>query len=124
MPTTREGIVAVFCEILAPLRQGAVRHAQLAGNVRLRFLAGLEQADRFHLKFFCVRLLLFLHGSCSPLWSFLLLVYSLHKGVPWSPCNRRCRREMYAFIAGSCGSASVGFTCFYQAGLAEQGFSV
>src|SRR5216683_6906830 len=84
MPTTREGIVAVFCEILAPLRQGAVRHAQLAGNLRLRFLAGLEQADRFHLKFFCVRLLLFLHGSCSPLWSFLLLVYSLHKGGPWS----------------------------------------
>jgi len=31
---------------------------------------------------------------------------------------------MYAFIAGNCGSASVGFTCFYQAGLAEQGFSV
>jgi hypothetical protein len=31
---------------------------------------------------------------------------------------------MYAFIAGSCGSASLGFTCLYQAGLAEQGFSV
>jgi hypothetical protein len=29
---------------------------------------------------------------------------------------------MYAFIAGNCGSASVGFTV--QAGLAEQGFSV
>src|SRR5258708_20214073 len=67
--TAREGIVAVFCEILAPLRQGAVRHAQFAGNLRLRFLAGLEQADRFHLKFFRVRLLLFLHDTCSPLWS-------------------------------------------------------
>ena len=30
---------------------------------------------------------------------------------------------MYAFIAGGCGSASLGFTCLYQAGLAEQGFS-
>jgi len=31
---------------------------------------------------------------------------------------------MYAFIAGNCGSASVGFTCVYQAGLAGQRFSI
>src|SRR5216683_2745381 len=103
MPTTREGIVAVFCEILAPLRQGAVRHAQLAGNVRLRFLAGLEQADRFHLKFFCVRLLLFLHGSCSPLWSFLLLVYSLHKGGPWSALACVAKSSSASFLGGCSG---------------------
>src|SRR6266571_4306272 len=35
----------------------------------------------------------------------------------------RCNRGMYAFIAGSYGSASVGFTLIYQAGLAGQRLS-
>src|SRR6266700_1229744 len=35
----------------------------------------------------------------------------------------RCDRGMYACIAGSCGSASLGFTLIYQAGLAGQRFS-
>ena len=35
----------------------------------------------------------------------------------------RCNRGMYAFIAGNCGSASLGFTLIYQAGLAGQRIS-
>src|SRR5712691_627167 len=35
----------------------------------------------------------------------------------------RFHRGMDAFLAGSCGSASLGFTLIYQAGLAGQRFS-
>src|SRR6266568_6802338 len=35
----------------------------------------------------------------------------------------RCDRGMYACIAGNCGSASLGFTLIYQAGLAGRRFS-
>src|SRR5258708_26251501 len=84
MPTARKGIAAVCCKILTPLRQRAVRHSQLAGNLGLRFLAGLQQVYRLDLKLFRVRFLLFLHGTCSPLWISLFRVYSLHKGGPGS----------------------------------------
>src|SRR5260370_20869584 len=84
MFTARKGIVSMVCQILAPLRQGAVRHSQVTGDLGLRFLAGLKQVYCFHLKFFRVRFLLFLHDTCSPLWSLLFRVYSLHKGGPWS----------------------------------------
>src|SRR5260221_12656236 len=84
IPTARKGIAAVFCKIFTPLRQRAVRHSQLAGNLGLRFLAGLQQVYRLDLKLFRVRFLLFLHGTCSPLWISLFRVYSLHKGGPGS----------------------------------------
>src|SRR3979490_2383291 len=74
----------MFREILAPLRQCAVGHSQFAGNLGLRFLAGRKKAHRLSLKLSGVRFLLFLHGTRSPLWSFLFRVYSLHKGGPWS----------------------------------------
>src|SRR5260221_7692616 len=84
MPTARKGIAAVCCKILTPLRQRAVRHSQVAVNWGLRFLAGLQQVYRLDLKLFRVRFLLFLHGTCSPLWISLFRVYSLHKGGPGS----------------------------------------
>src|SRR5450755_2684193 len=40
-----------------------------------------------------------------------------------TPHEMRCHRGMYAFIAGSYGSAGVGFTLIYQAGLAGQRIS-
>src|SRR5229473_4212572 len=85
VPTARKGIVAMCCEILTPLGEGAVCHSQLAGDLGLRFLAGLQQLYCLDLKFFRVRFLLFLHDTHSPLWSSLFRVYSFHKGGPWSP---------------------------------------
>lgn len=40
------------------------------------------------------------------------------------PATDALHRGMYACIAGSYGSASLGFTLIYQAGLAGQRFSV
>src|SRR5258708_9597332 len=94
--TSRKGIVAMFREILAPLRGCAVGHAQFAGNVGLRFLAGRKKAHRLSLKLFRVRFFLFLHSTRSPLWNSLFRVSSLHKGGPWSidfwshPVETRC----------------------------------
>src|SRR5258708_14179302 len=88
VPTAGKGIMAMVCQILAPLRQGAVRHSQFTGNLGLRFLTGLQQANCLDLELFCVRLLLFLHDTCSPLCSPLFRVYPLHKGGPWSDSTR------------------------------------
>jgi hypothetical protein len=78
----RKGIVAMVCQILAPLRQGAVRYSQFTGDLGLRLPAGFDKAHRFDLEFLGVRFLLFLHGTCSPLWRSLFRVSSLHKGGP------------------------------------------
>src|SRR6266567_7978662 len=59
MPTARKGIVAMVCQILAPLRQGAVRYSQFTGDLGLRLPAGFDKAHRFDLEFLGGRFLLF-----------------------------------------------------------------
>jgi hypothetical protein len=50
MTAARKGFGTVSCQLLAPLMNGGVRNAQLAGYLCNRFSAGLSQADRFTFK--------------------------------------------------------------------------
>src|SRR5258708_23085337 len=91
----RKGVRPVLYQILPPLLPGAVRHPQLAGNLHLRFLARLEEVGRFHFELLGGRFLLFLHGTCSPLWSSLFRVSSLHKGGPWSAPPNQSESQIF-----------------------------
>ena len=44
-------LLAVFCTLLAPMMQRAIGDAQIACNVRLRFVARSHELDRFLLPF-------------------------------------------------------------------------
>ena len=66
MSTAWKGFVTVFSSLLAPLVDGRVGNAQLAGYVRDRLSAGLDEPHCLPFELLRVGLLDFCHDPCPP----------------------------------------------------------
>src|SRR5450755_1763642 len=76
MPTAWKGFGAVLGEFLAPLMNGGVGNAQVAGHLRDWLPTGLHQLYRFSLKLCGIGLLDFLHDPVLLLKEYTLRFHS------------------------------------------------